>query len=140
MGHLGIRVAIGVTGGLALFALAVSFAHFGLGGLPQLDATFGFLLYLEALVIGVALEEYWWRGRLFDGLLKAVSPWAAVSITSMGFAILHMFGSGRDPYLFPLFFGYGVVLGLCKLITGSLMTTLLAHSLGNALLLVSAIQ
>jgi len=98
--------------------------HFAPQGLPEIIA--GGLL--------AAAEELFFRGTLLQGALERLdwSPLAALLFSSLLFALLHFIGR-RELAPFALWaFWEGLLLGLVYLLSGSLLVSLLVHSLHDA--------
>ncbi|KAG7579902.1 CAAX prenyl protease 2 [Arabidopsis thaliana x Arabidopsis arenosa] len=87
-----------------------------------------------ALYCGVApiLEEIVYRRFLLTSLASRMEWWKALVISSGVFAAAHF--SGQD---FVQLFGLGCVIGSCYIWSGNLASSVLVHSLYNALTLLS---
>jgi membrane protease YdiL (CAAX protease family) len=119
-------LAIGPTAGAATFLLLTG------GHIPlALPRPLGRALLVRWLGLGAAagLEEVVWRGVVLGGLRIIVGPWAALAVSSAGFAIWHWPSlRGRC----AVHFVTGVAFGAAFL-AGGLVAAILAHALYNAL-------
>lgn len=109
-------------------------------GLVQIEAiaTWGEILaFIPLLVVLVFLlealpEELAFRGYLQSNLRKILEPWLAVTIQaalfgSWGVAIWLISGGGIDVAHASMFYVMGAILGVVRLVTGSLWTGIGAH-------------
>ncbi|WP_141735559.1 CPBP family intramembrane glutamic endopeptidase [Oligoflexus tunisiensis] len=81
------------------------------------------------------LEEIWYRELTLTRALKVLSPFSAVTLTALLFAMAHMFSSPDVHHYLALasgIFPTGLVLGLLRARYG-LAAAMLGHSLQNAL-------
>ena len=74
-------------------------------------------------------EEALVRGALFGALERGPGPVAAVAITSLAFALMHVPLYGWQ--VVPLDLGVGVVLGGLRLMTGGVAAPTFAHGLAD---------
>lgn len=81
-------------------------------------------------LLAPAFEELMFRGLLLDCLRKRLSNSAAIVVSSVLFAVMHVY-----PIAMPHAFLAGVFLGWLRLRTGSTLNTLLVHALNNLLFL-----
>lgn len=83
-----------------------------------------------AVVVGAPLyEEFIFRGFMFEGLRHAApGPVGAIVITSVLWTLLHM---QYDTYALGVVLVIGLFLGAARVLTGSLMLTVLLHALLN---------
>ena len=93
---------------------------------------------LWATLVSVCLfaplfEEWLCRGIVLRGLLQKVSPWAAITISAVFFAVLHM-----NPWQAIPAFALGMLFGYVYYRTGSLKLTMLMHCANNFLAAVLA--
>ncbi len=83
------------------------------------------------LVLAVAaplLEEYLFRGIILKYLLHKTTPWRAIMISSLAFALFHLnIWQGIGAFIMGMFFGY------LYWRTGSLFYPVLLHFMNNAL-------
>jgi membrane protease YdiL (CAAX protease family) len=94
-----------------------------------LEGAAGPELFAAVVVIGVvagAAEEVFFRGYVQTALRQHWRPWAAVLLTSLGFAILHL-----DPLHAALAFALGIWLGFVTERTGSALPAVAAHVVNN---------
>jgi len=87
-------------------------------------------VFWVALVIGApVVEEFLFRGFLFEGLRDTrLGPVGAVVITSVIWASIHQ---QYEMFEIIVIGTMGVVLGIAKIKTGSLYTTIIMHSMNN---------
>ena len=86
---------------------------------------------LWATLVSVSLfaplfEEWLCRGIVLRGLLQKVSPWKAITISAVFFAVLHM-----NPWQAIPAFALGLLFGYIYYRTGSLKLTMLMHCANN---------
>lgn len=87
------------------------------------------LLLLVIAVLPGIMEELCFRGFILRGLRSEVSPWLAIVIAGVMFAVVHL-----DPSrLLPQFFA-GCVAGALVVRTGSIWPAMLFHGIHNGLL------
>lgn len=118
---------IGSVGGLVLIALP-RLAH------PLMPAVIGmrpepFAAWVLVTTIVVTGEEALVRGALFGALERAAGPLAAVTVTSIAFALMHVPLYGWQ--VVPLDLGVGVWLGGLRLATGGVAAPAMAHGLAD---------
>ena len=118
---------IGSVGGLVLVALP-RLAH------PLLPAVIGmrpdpFAAWVLVTTLVVTGEEALLRGALFGTLERAAGPVAAVAVTSLAFALMHVPLYGW--HVVPLDLGVGVWLGGLRLATGGVAAPAIAHGLAD---------
>jgi membrane protease YdiL (CAAX protease family) len=87
---------------------------------------------LALIVMAPLTEEVIFRGLILRGLLARISPWRAIAISTLLFALLHL-----NPWQFPVAFGTGLVLGWAYYRTGSLSLCMAGHALINAISLLA---
>ncbi len=88
-------------------------------------------LVLCAAVLPGIVEEALFRGVILTGLRRHLSPAAAVLITALLFAALHL-----DPWRFLPQLTLGLLLGWWTLRSGSCWPAAVAHAVHNAIVLV----
>jgi membrane protease YdiL (CAAX protease family) len=118
---------IGSFGGLVLVALP-RLAH------PLLPAVIGmrpepFAAWALVTAVVVTGEEALVRGALFGTLERAAGPVAAVAVTSLAFALMHVPLYGW--HVVPLDLGVGVWLAGLRLATGGVAAPAIAHGLAD---------
>lgn len=108
-----------------------------LAGLPL--PALVFVLVLCAPII----EEALFRGIIIRGLLSwRISSWLAILVQGAGFALIHIpesFTPVTIGALIYLFLG-GILLGIVRWRTGSLVPTVIAHAFYNAFVLVATLN
>jgi membrane protease YdiL (CAAX protease family) len=82
------------------------------------------------VIVAPVTEELLFRGIILRGLLSRHRPAAAVTLTALLFAALHM-----NPWQFPSALFLGVIFSWFYLRTGSLALCVLAHAIANGLAL-----
>ena len=149
-------VVVGVVVSLVI-QIGITLVGSGFGVRPAaggIDAAAANLVLVYSLALVSALfligpvEELLYRGVVQGRLRQSFGPIAAIGLTSVGFAAGHvatLVWGGGDPAslgsglsLVAIASG-SVVLGVIYERTGSLVSTILAHSLFNALLLARAL-
>jgi membrane protease YdiL (CAAX protease family) len=83
-------------------------------------------LFLVLTVLGPLVEEVLYRGALFGPLLRAGTAASAVITTSIAFVVAH--GQWRD---FLALFPVALLLGLVRILSGSLLPAFALHSAFN---------
>ena len=87
------------------------------------------LLGIAVVIFAPLFEESFFRGFLFVGLLRSpLGPIGTIILTAASWAALHI---QYDLYGILSILVLGIVLGIVRLKTGSLWTTLILHSLWN---------
>ena len=100
--------------------------------------TFGIVgVFFAAAILIPLFEELAFRGFLYTELDSAFGPQAAVAVSSVLFAIAHM---QYDITLVGLVLVAGLILGMLRRSTNSILPGLLLHSLNNAAALVMALH
>ena len=117
----------GLLGGLVLVALPRLTD-------PLMPAVIGmrpepFAGWLLVTAVVVAGEEALLRGALFGALERSAGPLAAVAVTSLAFALMHVPLYGWQ--VVPLDLGVGVWLAGLRLATGSVAAPALAHAIAD---------
>ncbi len=87
----------------------------------------GMSLFLT-LVIAPTTEEILFRGMILRGLLAHTRPAIAIGVSALLFALVH-----ANPWQFFGPLALGVLFGWWYLRTGSLVSVMVGHALGNAL-------
>ncbi len=120
------HVAAGLLGGAAL----VGAWWLGTGVQLQPVADVAALAWWSPVVVAVAVaEEALLRGALFGALQEWRGPRAALAVTSVAFAVMHipLYGVGAV----PLDLAVGLWLGGLRLLTGSWTAPAVAHALAD---------
>ena len=84
------------------------------------------MVFLVVAGIAPICEELFFRGYLF-GRLRSVGVWAAVLLQAVVFALYHL-----DLYGLPVYLGTGALLGLVRVVSGSLWPCIVLHAINNA--------
>jgi membrane protease YdiL (CAAX protease family) len=149
-------VAVGaVLAGYAVTAVA-SYTALGstgdnwLTGIPRLfqelvpgSAALRWLAMVGCLGLAVPLvEEVCYRGVFFTATWQRFGPTGAVLVTSALWAVVHLGDYGLNPYHPVVVVGsqlsvfvMGLGLGICRLVTGSVLACVIAQALANLTLL-----
>jgi membrane protease YdiL (CAAX protease family) len=85
---------------------------------------------LSIVVLAPVAEEFYFRGILFNYFEKRNGKLFILTLTSLIFSIIH-FNVPSTPTLFIL----GISLGLIKLTTGSILITIIMHTIFNCIML-----
>jgi membrane protease YdiL (CAAX protease family) len=112
-------VGLGVVGTVVL-CLPVGLAQ--LVALKPLHSATGFVSWALAVVVVAGTEEVFLRGTLFDAI---PTPWAAVGVSAVLFALLHVPMYGWEAV--PLDLAVGIVLGGLRLEAKSVVAPGIAH-------------
>jgi membrane protease YdiL (CAAX protease family) len=123
-------IAIGLVGGLFLVGLAL--LGRALAGAPSLPSVFRadlFPAWALATVLVASGEEAVLRGRLLDRLAGPLGLAAAVGITSLAFALMHVPFYGWR--VVPLDLGVGLFLAGLRLASRGLVAPAIAHALAD---------
>jgi membrane protease YdiL (CAAX protease family) len=87
------------------------------------------LLWISVIVITPIGEETLFRGFLFRGLFREPKDaWPAIIVTALLFAIMHL---QYDWSVLVQVFGFGVLLGWLRWVSGSTVLTIVLHALIN---------
>ncbi len=92
-------------------------------------------LWITLILVSVFapfFEEWLCRGMILRGLLQKMHPAAAICISALFFAVIHM-----NPWQAIPAFAIGIVLGYVYYRTGSLKLTMLMHCVNNTVAAVS---
>jgi len=129
-----------LAAGLAL-ALAVQFSSAFLPIPKSLpieqyftDAAGVWLMAIFGVTLAPLMEELFFRGFLYPVLARRLPLWLAISLTALGFALIHasQLALAWAPLL--LLFGVGLVLTITRARTASVATSFLIHVGYNATL------
>jgi membrane protease YdiL (CAAX protease family) len=87
------------------------------------------LLWLAIVIAAPLAEELFFRGFLFESVrYTRLGVTGAVVITSLLWAVIHL---QYGPYEITTVFILGLILGVARLITGSIYTPIVMHGLVN---------
>jgi sodium transport system permease protein len=128
----------GLAGGCASFAIAWSYTG-ALNALADVERSPTARDALPTLLLTVAVlpalvEEWLCRGVLWAACRRAATVRVTLVVTALVFALLHGLGGGFVLEL-PHRFAAGLVFGLLRARTGSLLPGIVAHCVHNALAL-----
>jgi membrane protease YdiL (CAAX protease family) len=120
-------VAVGLAGGAALIAIALAARVVAVGPPLAVAATFGPWVAATLLVAGA--EELLLRGVLFRAIERSGGLIAAVALTSLAFALMHVPTYGW--HVVPLDLGVGIFLGGLRLAGGGWTAPTVAHAVAD---------
>ena len=87
------------------------------------------LFWIALIVATPVFEELVYRGFLFEGIRASrLGGFGAVMITTLIWTLVHQ---EYDPLEFSMIFIFGLVLGMARLRTGSILLTMGLHMLHN---------
>jgi CAAX protease family protein len=87
------------------------------------------LLWFAVVIVTPIGEESLFRGFLFRGWYRAPQDaWSAIGLTAVLFALLHV---QYDWFVILQVFGFGLVLGWMRWVSGSTLLTMLLHAIIN---------
>ena len=92
------------------------------------------ILIVSSLLPGV-LEEIAFRGIIYSGLKRLIRPSSALVVQGAMFSVLHLL-----PYSFISHFVLGLLLGIVREKSGSLIPGILIHMAWNAYLVLAELQ
>jgi len=119
-------IAIGASGGAVLVILALVTRS---GQLPWLAPPATFIPWVAVTILVASAEELVLRGALFDELDRSVGTLAAVLVTSVVFALMHVPLYGW--HVVPLDLGVGLWLAGLRLATGGIAAPAIAHAIAD---------
>jgi membrane protease YdiL (CAAX protease family) len=120
-------LAIGAAGGAALVGLAV-LGRLGASG-PSFAPAAAFLPWASITILVATAEELVLRGALFAALRRHAGVGAAVAVTSVAFALMHVPAYGW--HVVPLDLGVGLWLGGLRLIGRGVAAPAVAHVIAD---------
>jgi uncharacterized protein len=97
-----------------------------LGKLEMTPVHIGLGLFF-AVIAAPVVEELLFRGFLQRALIHRLPVWAAIGLSSLGFAIIH-----GQPYAIPGLMSLSIAFGYLYYRTGSLRTNIILHMANNA--------
>lgn len=146
--HFG-RLSIGMTAAVAVGTLVLAatfnalYANYVIPGMPMQDEMAKLLASIPRTPVNIALglfaiavvapliEELLFRGLLQNALMHHVPAWAAILLSALFFAVVHM-----QPLAMPALMALGAAFGYIYHKTGSLRMTIILHMINNTLALV----
>jgi len=90
--------------------------------------TWAVVVFLLIAFVGPVCEEIVYRGLLWGAVDRRWGRWAAFGVTTVVFALAHL-----EPERIPLLLVAAIPLGLARLYTGSLLSSIVAHQVTNVL-------
>jgi membrane protease YdiL (CAAX protease family) len=112
----------GALGAVVLCAPVLAFGHMTRGNA-------GFAPWAAAVTVVVIAEEAFLRGALFTAVMRAAGSSAAVLVTAVCFAALHIPLYGWR--VVPLDFAVGLLLGALRLASGSWVAPAITHAVAD---------
>jgi len=89
------------------------------------------LMFVATVIFASFFEEVLFRGFIFVGLLRSkLGVAGAIALTSLVWALLHL---QYDLFVMFTICVMGIVMGVTRYKTGSLWSTIIVHSLWNAM-------
>jgi membrane protease YdiL (CAAX protease family) len=126
IGRIGIGTVAAIGAGLAVGLVLVALALLiGRDQLPALRPAVPFLPWVAVTGLVATAEEVALRGALFDAIERIGGPAAAIAVTSLAFAIMHVPVYG--PHVLLLDLGVGLALGGLRLFAGGVRAPAVAH-------------
>jgi membrane protease YdiL (CAAX protease family) len=119
-------VAMGVTGGAVLIALAAATRA---GPLPSLAPPGPLAPWAAITVLVACAEELVLRGVFFDAVERRLGVASAIVITSVAFAVMHVPLYGW--HVVPLDLGVGLWLAGLRLASGGVAAPAIAHAIAD---------
>ena len=130
--NLPIAAAVGLAGGLVLVAIAL-LARLPVASSAVPSGGFGpaslFGPWLAITVLVATAEELLLRGALFRAIEAAGGVWAAVVLTTLTFALMHVPLYGW--HVVPLDLGVGLWLAGLRLLSGGVVAPAVAHAIAD---------
>jgi membrane protease YdiL (CAAX protease family) len=84
---------------------------------------------IRVILIAPVVEEMIFRGVIFSGFRRNYSPFWAIFLSALLFALFHL-----NPWQLGPTFLLGLLLGYVRLKTGSLLASIFTHALHNAII------
>lgn len=132
--HVGRDTALGIGLGAGLTGLVVG-GLLACGALDVEGARWdaSLPLWVLALTLNAAFQEYLVRGWGFDVLVRSAGPVAATLVTTVAFTLLHPGAFEVGPVAVACIAAFSVALSLLRLVTGGLLAPILVHAIWNNL-------
>ena len=120
------QLALGLAGA-AVLCVPAAIRH--LDGVTGALPLAGYAPWALGVTIVAVAEETLLRGSLFTALQDRTSTGAAIAVTSVAFALLHvpLYGTG----VLPIDLAVGVWLGSLRAVTGSVTVPAIAHTVAD---------
>lgn len=123
-----VSAGVGFAGGLVLVGLAAGSRIVGVPGSSFAPAA-ALLPWAGVTILVAIAEELVLRAALFDALADVHGDGAAVVVTSLVFALMHVPLYGW--HVVPLDLGVGLWLGGLRLVSGSVVAPAIAHAVAD---------
>jgi membrane protease YdiL (CAAX protease family) len=124
-----VEIGLGVAGGAALIGVALLARFAGVGSGVSFPPAAPFAPWVAVTIVVATAEELILRGALFSAVERAGGVIAAVAVTSLAFALMHVPLYGW--HVVPLDLGVGVFLGGLRLAGGGWMGPAIAHAIAD---------
>lgn len=144
--------SLGIVSVLPYYLLSAAILWFGMEILNVINPDIGqqipfdnLSLKIEYVVAFITLvimapfaEELLFRGYFFGRLQERTGKWAAVGVTAVIFGLMHLIGFSENGLVLQWgaaadTFALGLVVGMLRLVSGSIWAGVLLHSLKNAI-------
>lgn len=100
------------------------------------EAVLGPMMVLSIVIVGPIFEELMFRGFMMEGLIPTrLGQSGALALSTLAWTLLH---GDYDALSMMLVFGTGIIFGLARLTTGSLLLSILLHMAWNAVWVLQA--
>lgn len=131
----GIDTAVGIGLGVVLFAASAgvlwALGSLSVSGVATWDGSLP--IWVLALTLNAAFQEYLVHGWGFDVLDRGCGPVAATIITTVVFTLLHPGAFEVGPLAVACIAAFGVLIALLRLVSGGLLAPTLIHAVWNVL-------
>lgn len=121
-------IATGIVGGLVLVGLALT-SRLAPGPTIPFAPASAFLPWASVTLLVAFGEELVLRGALFEAIATSLGDPAAVLVTSVAFALIHVPLYGW--HVVPLDLGVGLWLGGLRLVSGGVAAPAVAHAIAD---------
>jgi len=123
-----VAIATGIVGGLVLVGLALT-SRLAPGPTIPFAPASAFLPWASVTLLVAFGEELVLRGALFEAITTSLGDPAAVLVTSVAFALIHVPLYGW--HVVPLDLGVGLWLGGLRLVSGGVAAPAVAHAIAD---------
>jgi membrane protease YdiL (CAAX protease family) len=89
------------------------------------------IVFFSVVVIAPITEELIFRGYMYDIFRRSFGAYIAVGVTALLFALAHMPQLGCEPYAFLAIFALGIIFGLARQKTDSILPPIIFHGIYN---------
>jgi membrane protease YdiL (CAAX protease family) len=123
------EIGLGVAGGAALIGIALVTRFAAVGPVVSFPPAAPFAPWAAITIVVATAEELILRGSLFTAVERAGGVIAAVAVTSLAFALMHVPLYGW--HVVPLDLGVGIFLGGLRLAGGGWVGPAIAHAVAD---------